>query len=170
MAYMGGIYAAIAAAAQKKREEEEEELMAEFMRQDQSGDWEYKIVRGTLGAFRSEERMRRVLEKEASASWELAMKMDDERLVLRRPRAASQRDSTLGPDIRPYRTDYGGKTVLLIVAALLLILGAVVFTFTLINGPGGITGGDGVIMMGIMGLMGILVVLGLVVVFLKLRH
>jgi hypothetical protein len=167
MAYMGGIYAAIAASAQKKREEEEEELMAEFMRQDQSGDWEYKIVRGTLGAFRNEERMRRVLEKEASASWELAMKMDDERLVLRRPRAASKQDSMRGSDIRPYRTDYGGKTVLLIVAALLLLLGVAGFAFALFNGSGGPTVGYGIIMMGI---MGILVVLGLVVVVLKLRR
>ena len=168
MAHMVPIYAAIAAAQQKKKEEEEEFLMAEFMKQDKSGDWEYKIIRGTLGAFRSEERMHRALEAEAHASWELAMKLDDERMVLRRPRSASRHDSTLGSDVRPYRTDYGGKTVLLVVAMILLLLGVAFFAFTLFYGAGGETGGYSIIMMGV--IMGILVVLGLVVVVMKLRR
>ena len=163
MAYWVPIHAAI----EQKKKEEEEELMAEFMNQNQSGDWEYKIIRGTLGAFRSESRMLRALEAESQASWELAMKLDDERLVLRRPRSASRHDSVLGPDVRPYRTDYGGKTVLLVVAMLLLILGALAFGFTAYTGAGGFGGGYSVIMIGV---VGILIVLGLVVVVMKLRR
>ena len=166
MAYWVPIHAAIAA-QEKKKQEEEEELMAEFMNQDQTGDWEYKIIRGTLGAFRNEGRMHRALEEEANASWELAMKLDDERLVLRRHRSASKYDSTLDPDVRPYRTDYGGKTVVLIVALLLLLLGGLFFGFTAFSGSGGLTGGNSIIMMGV---VGILIVLGLVVVALKLRR
>ena len=167
MAHMVPIYAAIAASQKKKRDEEEETLMAEFMKQDKSGDWEYKIIRGTLGAFRSEGRMHQALEAESHAAWELAMKLDDERLVLRRPRSASQLDSTLAPDVRPYRTDYGGKTVVLIVAMLLLLLGAAVFGFTALTGGDVFPGGYSVIMIGV---LGILIVLGLVVVVLKLRR
>jgi amino acid transporter len=167
MAYMAPIYAAIAAAEKKKQEEEEEALMTEFMRQDKSGDWEYKIIRGTLGAFRNEGRMQRALEAESHASWELAMKLDDERLVLRRPKSASKHDMTLGPDARPYRTDYGAKTVLIIVGVLLLLLGVSFFAYTLFSGTAGATGGYSIIMMGV---IGILVVLGLLVVVMKFRR
>lgn len=167
MAYMGGVYAAIAAAEQKKQQEEEEALMAEFMKQDKAGDWEYKIVRGTLGAFRSEARMQRVLAAEAIASWEFAMKLDDERMVLRRPKSASRHDATLGADARPYRTDYGGTTVALIAGLLLLVLGGVFFAFAALKGSGGVIEGYGVIMIGI---TAILVVLGLFVVVMKLRR
>jgi hypothetical protein len=170
MAYIAPII--IAAAEQKKQQEEEESLMAEFIKQDPSGDWEYKIIRGTLGSFGSEARMRRALEAESNASWELAMKLDDERMLLRRPRSASRFDETLGPDARPYRTDYGGKTILIVVAVLLLILGVASFGWIAFAGGEGLTSGfaaEGypVIMFGI---MGILVLLGLLVVGLKLRR
>lgn len=166
MAYWVPIHAAIAAAEQKKKEEEEE-LMTEFMNQDKSGDWEYKIIRGALGSFRSESRMQRALEKETQASWELAMKLDDERLVLRRPRSASNHDSFLGPDAKPYRTDYGGKTVVLIVGLLLLLLGGAVFAYTALAGGAGNDGSYSIIMIGT---VGILILLGLVVVAMKLRR
>ena len=128
MAYIAPI---IAAVNKKKQDEEEESLMAEFMKNDKSGEWEYKIIRGTLGEFRSEARMQRALEAESRASWELAMKLDDERLVLRRPRSARGQDANLDPGVRPYRTDYGGKTILLIVGMLLLILGVIAFALFL---------------------------------------
>ncbi len=168
MGHMVPIYAAVASAAHKKRQEKEEEsLMAEFMKEDKSGDWEYKIIRGTLGAFRSEARMHRALEVEAQASWELAMKLDDERLLLRRPRSASRRDSTLDPGVRPYRTDYGGKTIPLIVATLVLILGILVFVFNYFTSGEGLFFGESFIMTGILGIM---VVMGIVVVAMKLRR
>ena len=167
MAHMVPIYAAIAASQQKKKQEEEESLMAEFMNEDKSGNWEYKIIRGTLGAFRSEERMYRALASESQASWELAMKLDDERLVLRRPRRASMQDTNLEPGVRPYRTDYGGKTIKLVIALLLLVLGVAAFAFSLFASGDVFPGGSSVIMMGIVGLM---LVLGLFVVFMKLRR
>ena len=169
MAHMVPIYGAVIAAAHKKRQEEEEEtLMAEFMKDDKSGDWEYKIIRGLPGAFRSETRMSKALEEEAEASWELAMKLDDERMILRRPRKASSMDATLGTGAQPYRTDYGRSTVLVVVAALLLILGVAAFLFTfLLNDSMGATEGYSFIMYAV---LGIIVLLGLGIVALKLRR
>jgi len=141
--------------------------MVEFMKQDNSGDWEYKIIRGILGAFRSEERMRRALENEAQASWELAMKFDDERMLLRRPRSASRQDATLDPGISPYRTDYGGKSVFLVVGLLTFIAGVVAFALTYFAAGEKLFGDSNIIMIGVLAIM---IILGLVVVSLKLRR
>ncbi len=166
MAYIAPI---IAAANKKKQDEEEESLMAEFMKNDKSGEWEYKIIRGTLGEFRSEARMQRALEAESRASWELAMKLDDERLVLRRHRSARSQDANLDPGVRPYRTDYGGKTILLIVGMLLLILG--VIAFALFSGGSGLIGlGVGEYSIIMIGILVIMVVIGIVVVAMKFRR
>jgi hypothetical protein len=167
MGYMAPIYGAIAAAEQKKREQEEEELMAEFIQQDKNGAWEYKIIRGTLGAFRGESRMRRALDKEAQASWELAMKLDDERMLLRRPRSASRHDATLEPGVLPYRTDYGGKTVPIVVSVFLLLLGVLAFAFISFS-KGNLFVGDPSILMIIV--FGFLFLLGMIVVAVKLRR
>ncbi|MDF1512625.1 MAG: hypothetical protein P1S60_02325 [Anaerolineae bacterium] len=140
MAYIAPIAAVVAAAQKKKQEEEEEALMANFMNEDKSGNWEYKIIRGIVGAFRSETRMRRALENESQAGWELAMKLDDERMILRRPRSASRHDGTLASGASPYRTDYGGNSFKLVVAFLVLLLGAAVFIFLAFAGREGVNG------------------------------
>lgn len=171
MAYMAPIIAAASAAQKKRQDEEEESLMAEFLKEDKSGNWEYKIIRGMIGAFRSEARMQRVLEVEAQASWELAMKLDDDRMVLRRPRSARGQDVNLDPGVRPYRTNYGGKTIPIILGMLMLILSVAVFAYTFFAGGNGFTGiGAGEYSIIMIGTLAILTVMGIVVVAMKLRR
>ena len=167
MAYIAPVIAATAAAKKRKQEEEEEALMANLMNEDQSGNWEYKIIRGVLGTFHSESRMRQALEKESPAGWELAMKLDDERLVLRRPRSASRQDEMLPAGAKPYRTDYGGNTIPLVIGFLLLLLGVAVFIVMAYTGSDLATLGYPVIMIGT---LVILVLVAFFMVIMKIRR
>ena len=65
------------------------------------------------------------------------------------------------------KTDYGGKTIVLIVGMLLLLLGGLFFGFTAFTGGVDFSGGNSIIMLGIIGIM---IVLGLFVVVMKLRR
>ena len=127
MAWMAPI---LAAAAKKRREEEEEEEMAWHLQEELGADWEFKIVRGGLYMFGNPQKLRQMLEEEARAGWEMAGKLDDDRIFLKRPRSARKRDHLLEPGIDPYRTDYGslsGKSGTFVIVGL-LILGVLLFT------------------------------------------
>ncbi len=96
----------IMAAAQRKQSEEK--LLAELIAKDETLTYEYKILHGYLNAFGKPERLQTVLEEERRAQWELVLKLDDERLVMRRPRRTIQYAAGLETDIDPYRTEVGG--------------------------------------------------------------
>ncbi len=91
------------------------------------GDWEFKILRTTGGAFRKPEKLREILDEESRAGWELLEKFDEQRLRLKRRTRARERDYSL--DFDPYRT-YAGMNPntlgLLILGVIfgLLVLGA----------------------------------------------
>ena len=111
MAYMGGITAATTAAtAEKQRQKrlaEEEQDMTPYTRTDLDGDWEFKIVRSDVGAFRKPEVLNDLLEEQAQAGWVMLEKFDNNRVRFKRPRSARARDAFLPDGVDPYRTRYG---------------------------------------------------------------
>jgi hypothetical protein len=91
------------------QKEEEGRLLAALIQQDSAGTYEYKILHGW---FHKPERMQEILDEEARSQWELALKLDDQRLVLRRLRDARSRDPYRDSEIDPYRTELStGRTV-----------------------------------------------------------
>jgi hypothetical protein len=127
---MGWMIPMMVAASHKA---EEEKLLAALVQQDTDHEFEYKILHGHLGAFRKPERLQSALEQESRAQWELAVTLDDQRIVLRRPHTARSRDVLLGTEANPYRTQIGGAIsgralavligVVLLGAAIALLLG-----------------------------------------------
>jgi len=110
--------------AQESRRREEDSSLLQAAFQDTKGEWEYKILRGGLGGFTSEQRMRAALEQEARAEWSLFIKLDDERLMLRRPRTARAQDAFRDSDVQPYRTVLrGGTAWLIVMVGILLAVG-----------------------------------------------
>ena len=99
--------APIAAAAAKRRREEEEEEMAVNLQAELGADWEFKIVRGSLGIFGNSEKLRQMLEDEARSGWEMAGKLDDNRVFLKRPTTARERDHQVEPGKRHERAADG---------------------------------------------------------------
>ena len=111
--------APIAVAAAQKEEEERtiRELQHRYGRA-----WEFKVLRGTLFAFGNPDRLQEALTEESAAGWELAQRLDDNRLILRRPVAARENDVLLGDNYNPYREHYGSGHVWLITVAIGLVL------------------------------------------------
>jgi hypothetical protein len=115
--------ASAAAAAERRRQMEEEEEMTGYRADELAQDYEFKILRSTMGAFKRPERLQQVLEEEARAGWVLVEKFDDSRLRLKRPTAARERDGKLGIDA--YRTYIGpspNAIALIVVAAVLAVM------------------------------------------------
>ena len=113
---MGWMVPLMAAAQQRQTEER---LLAELIAKDEKNEYEYKILHAYSGAFRRAERLQEILDEERQARWELVMKLDDTRIILRRPRHAQVYGTGAGVD--PYRTQIGSNRVaaVLIVAGLL---------------------------------------------------
>ena len=105
---------------------EEDRLLAALTQQDTAQRYEFKILHGGPNAFRGQERLQYVLEQESHAQWELAMKLDDARLALRRPRDARSRDALRGDEIDPYRTQIGSPRAIAAGAVMLGVLAAVI--------------------------------------------
>lgn len=123
-----------AAAARAKQREEEEE-MTPYSGEDSLANWEFKIIRSGTGSFGNPEKLRKTLEEEARAGWELLEKFDDNRVRLRRPITARKDDFSL--DFDPYRTWIGVSESGMVARGLLIsaALGALIFAimlFTLI--------------------------------------
>jgi hypothetical protein len=109
-----GSFAAINAGTQAARErqirlEREEEELA-YTSDDLNSDWEFKIVRGGIGAFRKPQVFKQLIEEEARAGWVMLEKLDDSRVRFKRPRRARVKDTYLPPEVDPYRTQYGSPT------------------------------------------------------------
>jgi hypothetical protein len=109
-----GSFVATGAGAQAARErqmqlEQEEETLA-YTSDDISGDWEFKIVRSSMAAFRRADVFDKLIEEESRAGWIMLEKLDDSRVRFKRPRSARIKDTYLPPDVDPYRTQYGSDT------------------------------------------------------------
>ena len=59
-----GASAGAAAAAEAERKRREEEEMTGCTGKELSGDWEFKIIRSNMGAFRNPEKLQAALEQE----------------------------------------------------------------------------------------------------------
>jgi hypothetical protein len=122
--------AAAAAAEEQRRMAEEEEEMTAYRPDELAQDWEFKIIRSQMGAFRNAERLRQILEEEARSGWTLVEIFDNSRVRLKRPTSARERDGKLGLD--PYRIYVGptpaaiALTVVGIVFAVLAVVMALV--------------------------------------------
>ncbi len=97
--------AAAAAHAAAERAQEEEELLTPYDDDPSARDWEYKILRANTGVFRNPQELRRHLDEESQAGWELVEKFDDARIRLRRLRSAGADDHLLSFDA--YRSRLG---------------------------------------------------------------
>jgi hypothetical protein len=163
--------APILAAAAKRRREEEEEEMAGYLQEELGPDWEFKIVRGSLDVFGNSEKLRRMLEEEARSGWEMAGKLDNNRVFLRRPKSARERDHLVEPGIDPYRSYYGslGNWSAALLIAGLLVLGVLVVT-ALMLARIGVPPGAAPRVAGIVGALIVVGIFGLLVAVIKARQ
>ena len=138
MAYHGAHIAAAAAARKRKLDEEtEEEKMTKYT-DDNTEQYEYKIVRSESGTFRKPDILEALVEEEALAGWEMLEKFDNRRIRFRRPVEARKRDHMLPDYVDPYRTNFGGSLTRtsISVALGLLLLGGFVFGLFAYKGAG----------------------------------
>lgn len=106
----------------------EEEETVGYSETELAEDWEFKIVRSTLGSFSKPEVFQSVVAEEARAGWQLLEKFDDNRIRFKRPRGARDQDGYLPSGVDPYRTQYGlseGRVAALIIFCIFLAIGAV---------------------------------------------
>jgi hypothetical protein len=101
MGYMTPLIAAAAKRREQEQEREELAMIESLSREDGEGRYEYKVLRSYTNAFRNPERRRQILNEEARAGWEMVAKLDNARLIVRRPRTTQ--DSPI-QGIDPYRT------------------------------------------------------------------
>jgi hypothetical protein len=126
-------FVAIHAAQEAERQQAaEEEEMTRYTDEELRDGWEFKIVRSATREFHKPGVLSDLLEEEARAGWELVEKFDDQRIRLKRPRSAREKDDLLPKGTDPYRTQFGwsterlAATILFVIFGLLLaVLGAV---------------------------------------------
>lgn len=119
------------AAVARAKEHEEEEKMTPYSDDDPLTNWEFKIIRSGIGSFGHSDKLRKALEEEARAGWELVEKFDDKRVRLRRPVAARKDDRAL--DFDPYRTWIGASDSGMVARGLVVsaVVGAIIFAIFL---------------------------------------
>ena len=111
--------------------------MTQYTQDDLQKEYEFKIVRSGAAAFRKPETLKELVEEESRAGWVMLEKFDDGRVRFKRPRSARARDAFLPEGVDPYRTRYGAHSaqramvVGLVMGLMFLVLGLVVFGFTL---------------------------------------
>jgi hypothetical protein len=116
---------AAAAAARRRLLEEEEQRMTAYEPRDLAEDWEFKILRSMTSAFKNPNKMREILDEEASAGWVLVEKFDNGRLRLKRPASARAKDQLLSVD--PYRTYVGYTETQYVFLILAWVFGSLIF-------------------------------------------
>lgn len=102
--------------------------MTTYRRDELDGGWEFKIMRSATAAFSNPSVLQATLQQESIGGWELLEKFDNERVRLRRPISARNKDMSLPPGYDPYRTQVGmseGALVLWVILALILVVGGV---------------------------------------------
>jgi Flp pilus assembly protein TadB len=128
------------AAAAREKEEEEERAMVEWLEGQEGGggSYEYKVLRSSFGAFANRAKRQAALDEEARTGWELAAKLDNDRLILRRPVSMRGADSVLSPDVDPYRTQIGANLPVIVGLLIAVLLGLAAFGVAAAGGSGGI--------------------------------
>ncbi|MFZ1110375.1 MAG: hypothetical protein WAN43_18760 [Rhodomicrobium sp.] len=94
--------------------------MTPYTAPDLAGGWEFKVLRSAAGKFGDPFWMKGVLDEEARAGWLFLEKFDNNRVRVKRPASARDRDASLNFD--PYRTWVGmrqGKFALLLTGGIL---------------------------------------------------
>ena len=127
---MGWMIPVMVASAQKQQDEK---LLAELIGKDTEDKYEFKVLRGHLGGFRRPERFQAILKEERRAQWEMVIKLDNESVVLRRPRRSQVYDTLSRSEIDAYRTQIGSSLVapkVSIFLGLLVLGGLVAFLAT----------------------------------------
>lgn len=131
----GGTAAASAAAAEAaRRQREEEECLTMYKDNELDQEWEFKIVRSSMGSFRNPEKFQQLLAEEAQAGWEFLEKFDNSRVRFKRLRSAERSDSFAHID--PYRTNFGmsdGALALVIIVGIFGSMALVGFLIMLLN-------------------------------------
>lgn len=108
---------------QEQQQQEEEEILTRYDSdnpktttmassqlhgyQENSGDWEYKIVRAQRDLFRNPKIFEKLCKEEAIAGWVMIEKLDDRRVRFRRPHNYQFSPSETISAIDPYRCFYG---------------------------------------------------------------
>jgi len=126
--------APIAAAGHQRKEEAE--LLKILMEEDPDGQYEFKIVRGSITTFRSDEYLQEMLDIENQGGWEFVENIDNVRVVLRRPVTFSRRnDNGYDPDYDPYRVHYDrmNPNAIAVIVGLLLLGGVIILTGILLT-------------------------------------
>lgn len=158
---------AAAAAASRRREEEEAQVIDGLLQKDSDGRYEYKVLRSSSGAFKRPDRRNQVLMEEARAGWDMALMLDNSRLILRRDKKMREQDFLSTPGIDPYRIEVDGNQALFIALALFLAMGIAPLALALLlintNGPAPLSSG-------ILVIMGLVVLLLIVAVFIAIRR
>ena len=88
-----------AAEREKVRRREEEELMTGYRPEDLSGNWQFKIVKGT---FKTQKQLDLVLQEQAEFGWTMVEIFDQNRIRFKRPAAEAAQDEFR--DGNPYAT------------------------------------------------------------------
>ena len=118
---------AAAAAAEMMRQEEEE--MTGYTGKELSEDWEFKMLRSNMGAFRKPEKLRAALEEEKRGGWVLVEKFDNSRIRLKRPSGTKVIEGDFTDGYDPYRTQIGASDGKMVSVILGVVFGLVmVFT------------------------------------------
>jgi hypothetical protein len=126
------IAAAAAAEAQRLMQEEEEE-MTPYSPRDLAEDWEFKILRSNMSAFRNPARLRAILDEESRGGWVLVEKFDDCRIRLKRPVGAKVMiEDDLASSYDPYRTNVGAGQATIVWIALACGFLCLIFIFGVI--------------------------------------
>ncbi|MBN1964461.1 MAG: hypothetical protein JW910_07430 [Anaerolineae bacterium] len=132
MGWIGGVAAASAAAAAEAERQLEEEMLG-YGEDEITGEWEFKIVRSTMGAFDNRKTFARLVAAEAEAGWELLEKLDDKRVRFKRHTSARLKDYLLPDDVDPYRTAFGmGESTLVWIVLGLTLAGVIALVVGLI--------------------------------------
>lgn len=118
-----GASAAAAAAAELMRREEEE--MTGYTGKELSEDWEFKILRSNMGAFRKPEKLRAALEEEKRGGWVLVEKFDNNRIRLKRSAGTKVIEGDFTDGYDPYRTQIGASDGKMVAVILGVVFGLV---------------------------------------------
>ncbi len=106
--------------------------MTRYTIDELDSDWEFKIVRSEIGAFRKPEVFAALLQEESLAGWEMVEKLDDRRVRFKRRSDARRRDATFPQGMIPTAPSTAGHLLpgrILVMIALLLAVGVAVVLF-----------------------------------------
>ena len=118
-----GWVAPIAAAAQQKKEEKY--FLEKLREADPEGIYEFKVLQGGFSTFTNADDLQRILDIERQGSWDFVEKIDNKRVILRRPKKSKTQDAYRDESYEPYGIYYGAskKTTVSLIIGLLLIVG-----------------------------------------------